>query len=67
MTNKNAQRLEDCIVVLKAGRSSIGDLAAMIAAKSIIDVAIAEHEKWELDQKPKEMYKKEDDTQKAIA
>ncbi len=43
-TSKSQQRLEDAIIVLQKGRDSIGSLAAMMAAKGIIDEAIAEHE-----------------------
>jgi hypothetical protein len=45
-TDRNAQRLEDCILVLKAGRGEIGSLSAMVAAKAIIDETLREHEKW---------------------
>lgn len=47
---KNAQRIDDCIAVLRAGKESIGHLAALFAAKAIIDEAIIEHDEWKAGQ-----------------
>lgn len=59
-TDKNAQRLEDCILILLAGRSEIGPLAAMIATKAIIEKALEEHRAWQQDPAIAERNKKID-------
>ena len=46
-TDKNQQRLEDMIEVLKAGRENMGALAAMIAAKAIANKALKEYEQYQ--------------------